>query len=262
MSQSKSNDSDNKGEKSAWYLKVPASSVGESAVLVGDRSRVHMAATILENAQLLNEDRGLLTVTGEMNGVRITVSAFGMGAPIAAVVMHELADLGVKTFIRLGTTLAVGPSVLGDYILASEAVVNEGTSHSYGNSASLAFPSKELNQLIVHTASEMNREIKIGPVISSDGFYPEMIVTRLGTSFNVAGKIKTFEDRGLIGSDMETSALFSVGQSLGVEVASLCLATVKASDASKLGGKERVMQERMLLEIGLRALSQNERNSV
>ena len=44
----------------------------------------------------------------------ITATAFGMGGPIGAIVLHELFDLGVRTFIRVGTAMAMPPAKLGD----------------------------------------------------------------------------------------------------------------------------------------------------
>ena len=52
----------------AWYLKVDASPA--AAVLVGDRGRVLMAAEMLDDARLVNEERGLTTVVGSVERCR------------------------------------------------------------------------------------------------------------------------------------------------------------------------------------------------
>src|SRR5690606_32789132 len=111
----------------AWYLGCGREDVGACAVLVGDRGRVETAATLLSDPRWLNQDRGLTTVTGTREGRRITVSAFGMGAPIAAIVLHELASVGVRTFLRLGTALTLPPVQLGDLVLAHGAIRGEST---------------------------------------------------------------------------------------------------------------------------------------
>ena len=82
----------------AWYLKVDSSPAG--AVLVGDRGRVLVAADMLDDATLLNEDRGLTTVVGSWGSTDVIVAAFGMGAPVAAVVMHELAAVSGRSFTK------------------------------------------------------------------------------------------------------------------------------------------------------------------
>ena len=83
------------GMKRAWYLRLDESQTPTAAILVGDRSRVRLLQDLMSDVRVLNEDRGLLTVVGNYKGTQIIVVAFGMGAPIAAVVAHELVDLGV-----------------------------------------------------------------------------------------------------------------------------------------------------------------------
>ena len=110
------------GMKRAWYLRLDESQTPTAAILVGDRSRVRLLQDLMSDVRVLNEDRGLLTVVGNYKGTQIIVVAFGMGAPIAAVVAHELVDLGVRTIVRLGTMIRLGATQLGDVIVASEAL--------------------------------------------------------------------------------------------------------------------------------------------
>ena len=49
-------------------------------------------------------------MTGLRAGKRVTATAFGMGGPIAAIVLHELFDLGVRRFLRIGTAMAMPPA--------------------------------------------------------------------------------------------------------------------------------------------------------
>ena len=76
--------------RSAWYIGCRQEEVGEAAILVGDRARIDRIAEHLERPIFLEENRGLRTVTGLRSGRRVTASAFGMGGPIAAIVLHEL----------------------------------------------------------------------------------------------------------------------------------------------------------------------------
>ena len=75
----------------AWYLNCEAEEVGDRAVLVGDPGRVERVAARLDDVRWLNADRGLITATGSRGDAQVTVTAFGMGAPIAAVVLRRAA---------------------------------------------------------------------------------------------------------------------------------------------------------------------------
>ncbi len=121
----------------AWYIGAKREEVGEAAILVGDPARIARIAEHMTDVAFLPEQRGLKTVTGTRNGTRITATAFGMGAPIATIVLHELYALGIRTFLRIGTAMALPPAKLGDFVLADGALRAEGTSPSY---APLGFP--------------------------------------------------------------------------------------------------------------------------
>ena len=56
-----------------------------------------------------------------------------MGGPSAAIVIAELADLGARRLLRVGTCGALEPSLsLGDLVIASESIALDGTSRALG----------------------------------------------------------------------------------------------------------------------------------
>ncbi len=121
-------------QRRAWYIGCSQDDVGEAAILVGDRARVDRIALHLEQPVFLPENRGLRTVTGLRAGLRVTASAFGMGGPIAAIVFHELFDLGVRRFLRIGTAMVMPPAAVGDFVVADGAFRGDGTSGTYARS--------------------------------------------------------------------------------------------------------------------------------
>lgn len=241
--------------KTAWYLRLSEDDVSECAIVVGDRSRVRIIQDLMTDAKELNEDRGLLTVTGYFNGVRIVVVAFGMGAPIAAVVCHELIDLGVTRILRLGTMMTLGSTTLGDYVLADTALSRDGTAESYVSSREVFSANSELNADIAKTLHEHGIEPLRGRVVSCDGFYTQMMSLDKEDSFAVLRKQSSFETDGCIGMDMETAALFAMGEHFDVEVSSLCLATVAGRSREKMENKDRTLAEEELALIGLQSLT-------
>lgn len=238
----------------AWYLGCRAEQVGESAVLVGDRGRVLLAAEILDDAEVLNEDRGLTTATGWYQGERITVSAFGMGAPIAAVVLHELAGLGVRRFVRLGTVMTVGNTRLGEFVIAHGAVRGESTSSTYLPLEFPAVPDFSLTRALEEAVAASGLPSRSGLYASYDGFYTEMFETGYGRT-PVEERYATLERVGVVAADMETSAVLIAARSLGVAAASMCLASVAGRSNEKMARPERAVAEGQLLEAGFRALS-------
>lgn len=236
-----------------WYLQCAAQDVAERGVLVGDRGRVLLAAEMLDDARILNEDRGLTTANGTWKGVPLTISAFGMGAAIAAVVLHELSALGLRAVVRLGTTLAVGEAQLGDLVVADSALRGEATSSTYVPAGYPAAPDLDLTLALRRAAQDSGRRTTTGMIASYDGFYSELFSDDTMPSSGTVN-VEQLVRSGVVGLDMESSAVLAIGRVLGVRSGVLCLASVDGRDHSKLEGEERTRAERDLLVAGFDAL--------
>jgi len=102
----------------------PTSSVAAEAILVGDPGRALMLAQeLLEQPKMCNHARGLWGYSGRTPaGRELTVQSTGMGGPSAAVVLGDLAELGVRRAIRVGTCTALRPELaLGQLVSVAEA---------------------------------------------------------------------------------------------------------------------------------------------
>jgi uridine phosphorylase len=248
--------------RSAWYIGAKPEDIGEAAILIGDPARIDRIAPLLANASLLEENRGLRTVTGEFSGKRITASAFGMGAPIAAIVLHELFDLGVRAFLRIGTAMAIPPVALGDFVLAEAALRGEGTSVTYAPLGYPAVADFALNATLRVKLAQRSRPWRSGVFGSYDGFYTEMFALDDGERTPIEALKKDIRRLGLIATDMETSALLTAGRVLGARVSSLCVATVEAMTQAKLPAEEMARAETDLFEVALSSLAEHAEASV
>jgi uridine phosphorylase len=181
------------------------------------------------------------------------VAAFGMGAPIAAVVLHELAMLGVRHFLRLGTVLGVGDTSLGDLVLAEGAVRNESTSGTYLPPGFPAIADHELNTALRTGLANGTRPWTAGLIASYDGFYREMFAAEPGRVAEIRARMEELGRYGVRAVDMETSTVLTVATALGVRAASLCLTTVDGVSQAKLT-TGRTEAELELLTTGLDGL--------
>src|ERR1700758_3877570 len=103
----------------------PTAALAERVLLPGDPGRaLKLAESLLEGVKMFNHHRGLWGYTGlAPDGAPLTVQSTGMGGPSAAIVIHELIDLGARQLVRTGTCGALQPSLrLGDLVIAIEAV--------------------------------------------------------------------------------------------------------------------------------------------
>jgi uridine phosphorylase len=178
-----------------------------------------------------------------------------MGGPIAAIVLHELFDLGVRRFLRIGTAMAMPPAKLGDFVVAEGAVRGDGASLTY---APLGYPAIADYRLVAALRAELIRRSapwKSGLFGTYDGFYTQMFSLSGGQAQPVEALRHEAQQLDLIATDMETATLLVAGRRLGAEVASLCLATVNGLTQDKLDAAEFVTREREMFEIALDVLA-------
>src|SRR5262249_22646816 len=113
----------------------PSTGYAEDALLPGDPGRaLALAQQLLTEPKMSNHARGLWGYTGETaDGRPLSIQATGIGGPSAAIVLTELAELGVKRAIRVGTCGALDPALAhGDLVVVGEALATDGTSRALG----------------------------------------------------------------------------------------------------------------------------------
>src|SRR3954465_4524039 len=84
----------------------PTAPVPARALLPGAPARALALAQVVlgDDRRMFNHHRGLWGYTGTASdGAPLTIQSTGMGGPSAAIVLEELADLGVRTAVRVGT---------------------------------------------------------------------------------------------------------------------------------------------------------------
>lgn len=111
----------------------PTAPIAADAVLVGDPGRaLLLAQELLEEPKMSNHARGLWAYFGTTPaGDELTIQATGMGGPSAALVLGDLAELGVNRAIRVGTCVGIEAG-LGDLLVVEEAIARGGSAASLG----------------------------------------------------------------------------------------------------------------------------------
>lgn len=182
------------------------------AILPGDPARVDRIAKYLDNVQELAFNREYKSVRGTYKGVPIVAISTGIGGPSATIALEELRRIGVTHCIRIGSCGAFREGIgLGDLILVSGAVRDDGTSKSYVPLSYPAVPDTELLMHCIESVKERNDNYHLGIVRTHDSFYVDNI-----------DEIKAFwAKQGVVGSDMETATVLTVGRLRGLKVASI-----------------------------------------
>src|SRR3990167_10030804 len=130
--------------------------VSRYALIPGDPARVRLISNYLKNFREIAFNREFLTITGEYQGVQVTATSTGIGCPSAAIAIEELANIGVDTFIRVGTCGALQKGIqAGDLIIPFAAVRAEGTSKEYIQPEFPAVATPEIYQALIESAQKL-----------------------------------------------------------------------------------------------------------
>ena len=195
------------------HIKAKEGDVAERVIAAGDPARVRQLATYLDNARLVNENRGYLVYTGRYKGVPITVATHGIGGGSASIVFDELHMLGAKLIIRMGTCGAMVPELnVGDVVIPTGASYKTGGTVGwyFPGDCTAAVPDYDVLNALVEEVRRQGLKHLIGPVISSDYFYVD-----------IDEFVKTWRPRGAIAVEMECATLFTLARHRGFKAGAL-----------------------------------------
>ena len=185
--------------------------VAKYVLLPGDPKRAEKIALFFDRARKVAEYRGYVTYSGKVDGTEISTCSTGIGCPSAAIVVEELAKIGVETFIRVGTTGALQPEIkIGDIVIATAAVRADGTTRAYVPVEYPAVADFDVVSALLQAAEKMKRGVHLGIVLTSDAFYGEN-----------AEVIKRFSEANILSVEMECSALFTLARLKGLRAGAI-----------------------------------------
>ena len=179
----------------------------------------------MENPAPLASHREFTSWLAELNGCKVVICSTGIGGPSTAIAVEELAQLGIRTFVRIGTTGAIQPGIQpGEMIITTAAVRLDGASLHY---APLSFPAVadfQVTSALVAAAFSQQRRFHLGISVSSDTFYPgqERYDTYSGTVLDsLQGSLAQWQRLGALNYEMESATLFTQCASMGLKAGML-----------------------------------------
>lgn len=243
---------------SVYHLHLKPENVAPLVLVVGDQERVKRISSFFDRVDFKVQNREFCTHTGVYNNKPVTVLSTGIGPDNIDIVLNELdaavnidlqsgevkPDLTSLNIVRLGTSGSLRKDVPTGSLLVSEAVIGlDGLLSFYDVVGSdrendlaeqykrhmawksdlpgvyARFGSAELIDCIAKGNSK-------GITVTSPGFYaPQGRSLRLDTwdeAFHQKLQSFSFEGRYITNFEMETSALYGLGQALGHQTASVC----------------------------------------
>ncbi|QJG67006.1 purine-nucleoside phosphorylase [Mycoplasma phocoenae] len=229
------------------HINAKEGSIAKLVLMPGDPLRAKfIAEKFLENPELVSNVRNVLMYTGTYKGERVTVAASGMGVPSIGIYAYELFNFyGVEAIVRIGSTGAYVKELnLYDVVLA-ESCYGENTSFRkafLNDESNIIYPTKDLNELILKNAKELNIPVSLERVHSEDAFY---------TTESAEQRRKRSGNSACV--EMESYGLFTVAEKLNKKAA--CLLTVSdnlvTQEFTSSEEREKAFEKMMELSLSL-----------
>lgn len=243
-------------ENKIYHLNLSKEQIAENIILVGDPERVEKISTKFDNIEYKIQHREFITHTGVLNKKRISVISTGIGPDNIDIVINELDALVNINFdtrktnkkhkslnlIRLGTSGALQKDVKVDSLItSSHALGLDNVAHFYSNKdviderMSIAFtkhmnwPNQLADPYIVKASDNLFSlfsDLPNGITATAPGFYgPQGRFLRLKPSITqLQEKMEKFKFNKyqIKNFEMETSALYYLGKTLGHNTLTIC----------------------------------------
>ena len=149
------------------------------------------------------------------------IGGFGIGAPVAAVVLEELIAIGAQRVVSMGTAGGLQSDLAaGDVIVCTSAVRDEGVSHHYAPADVIACPDAPLTDELERAIRARDLPARRGAAWTIDTPYRE-----------TAAEARHYQAEGVQCVEMEAAALFTVAAYRNVQLASAFCISDSLADA-------------------------------
>lgn len=226
------------------HINAEKDAFGKTVLMPGDPLRSKfIAENFLENAQLVNNIRGIQGYTGNYKGTKVSVMASGMGMPTIGIYSYELFHFfDVENIIRIGSAGALQENVkLRDIVFGMGACTNSNYASQYGLCGTFApTASYALLKEAVNQADQIGATYHVGNIFSSDVFYNDSNDANEG-----------WQKMGVLCVEMEAAALYM--NAARCQKNALAILTVSDSivTGEKTTAQERENSFTQMMEIAL-----------
>jgi len=213
-----------KGDRQ-YHIACRKGDLAPYVLLPGDPGRVPKIAEFWEERKEVAWHREYRSMTGLFKGVKISCLSTGIGAPSTAIAVEEAARIGVRTFIRVGSTGALQARIKpGDLVISVGGVKFEGTSKNYVWPEYPALAHYEVVLALIEACEKLKLKYHLGITASTDSFYVGEGRPGLG-GYNqsyLENILSDLQKAKVLNIEMESSALFTIANLYNLRAGAIC----------------------------------------
>lgn len=143
----------------------------------------------------------------EINGIKVgIITRLSWGGPQAAIIVEELAFIGVKYILGYGTAGSINKTIgKGQQVVGVKSLITDGTSKSYVSDRAELLGNSDLINITKEVSTQIGHDVKEVCVANVDALYRE-----------TKKLISEYQTMGADIVNLETSALFAACESCNI----------------------------------------------
>lgn len=230
-------------EEVQYHLQCKKGDVGRYVFLPGDPGRCELIAREFDEYWEVAYNREYKTLSGTVDGVKVSVTSTGIGGPSAAIAMEELSRIGADTFIRVGTSGGMQLDLLpGDLVIVSAAVRDEGTTRQYMPIEYPAVAHLDVTNALVQAAKSKGVRFHLGISQSKDSFYGQHEPEKMPVSQELLARWEAWVKGNVLVSEMEAASVFVLSSIKKLRAGCVCL-VVANQERARIEGKWEIKED-------------------
>jgi uridine phosphorylase len=207
-----------------YHINCKRGDLAPYLLLPGDPERVPKIVELWSKAKEIASSREFRSFTGVYKGIKLSAISTGIGPAAMAIVVNEAANIGVETFVRVGSCGAIQENIeCGDLIISSAAVRLDGTSNCYVMPEYPATANYEALLALVEAAESLGVKYHVGITATASDFYAGQARHGGEGFYNLQSEnlIPTLQSANVLNFDMETATLFVLCSLFGLRAGSI-----------------------------------------
>ena len=208
--------------------------ISPQVFLCGDPDRISKISALWDEHREVCRVREYVVHTGSKEGIPLSAASTGIGGPSTSILLEELAKLGASTLIRVGNSGALAPHVeLGDYVVTTASVRDDGTSRSYVRPDYPAAAHYLVVKALMDAAAAAGHRVHAGVTWSVDAFYVRNKVladdggleSMACGGFEQSGMNEHVLDcrrAGVLNVEMESATILTLASLFGLRAGCIC----------------------------------------
>lgn len=210
------------GAGEQYHIRCRRGDLAKYLLVPGDPDRVMKIAEFWDESREIACHRGFRSFTGKYKRVPISAMSSGIGPAAMAILVNEATNVGVETFVRVGSTGAIQKDIeCGDLVVSVGAVRLDGTSSHYVGVEYPAVANYEVLLALIEAAESLGVRYHVGVTATSSDFYAGQARSSFKQSKD-DNLVQTLQKANVLNFEMECATLFVLSSLFGLRAGAIC----------------------------------------